>query len=174
MDVVSENRHASLHHLIVFIVADAGHDPLLLLGNGQGVKGGPHLFGDSHHIVDDDLIEEPHLSAQLRHFEQIGVEGHQGVLDIVDSFLNEDELKDRQDVDLNVGDGLRGYRRLDDSGDSLEAASCCQLSLAIVVVVVSLLSIFVEQLEEQLRQVLDELQGEGPNFSSKVLNDALE
>jgi hypothetical protein len=174
LDVVSEDRHAPFHHFVVFVAANTLHDPFLLLRDRQGVESGPHFLGNSNHVVNNDLIEEPHLATQFRHLEQIRIQSHHSIFDIVDSLLNENELEDGQNVDFNICDGLGSNRGLNDSGNCFEASSCCQLGLAVIVVIVSLFSIFIEQFEEQLRQVLNELQGKGPDFSSKILNNAFE
>lgn len=92
LDVVAQDRHAPLHHLVVLVRTDRLHDPFFPFGDRQSLQSWPHLFGYSHQIIHDHLVEEPHPRAQLLAFEQVGVEKDEGVLDIVESFLNEDEL----------------------------------------------------------------------------------
>jgi len=125
LNVVPQYRHAPLHHLVVLIVANAGHDPFLLLGDWQRVQSGPHVLGDAHHVVDHDLVEKPHLPAEFRNLEEVGVQSYQGILDVVDALFNKNELKDGQNVYLYIGDGLWSNRRFYDSGDGFQATSSC-------------------------------------------------
>ena len=174
LDVVAQHRHAPLHHLRVLRRPDARHDMLVLFGHVELLQVGPHGLGNAHHVVHHHLVKKPDVSADLGHLEQEGVQQHQRVFDEVDAFLREHEFHYRHHVWLYPRHCLLLDGGLDDASDSFEATCGCELGLAIVVVLVRLLCVFVEQLEKEFGEVLDEVDGEGPDFVGEVLDDALE
>lgn len=120
------------------------------------------------------MVEEPKAPAQLLGLEEVGVQQHQGVLDVVEPFFHEHELQHRQHVHLSSDDSFLGDGRFHDPGDGLEAPGSSKFGLAVVVFLVGLLCIFSEEFEEEFGEVFDQLDCEGFDLAGEVFDDAFE
>jgi hypothetical protein len=95
----------------------------MFLRQRQLLQVGPHNLGNTHHIVNHNLIKEPYLACYSRDLVQKRIEQHQSILDIVNALLGENKLKDSHYVRLNASHRLWVDGRLNDTGDSFEATS---------------------------------------------------
>jgi hypothetical protein len=81
--------------------------------------------------------------------EEISIQKHQDILDVVSSFLAKNELNYSNNLWLKLGNSLCGDGRLYDASNSLKTASSGQLCLSIVLFLAGLFNIFVEEFEVQ-------------------------